>query len=1096
MTTLARLSFQLPAAQRQAFENAYERQLVPILMQHGLLAADEVSRPTAEGIFTRLFVVETPAAVADHSQGLLRDAAWQQRLQRLAADFSEGRANELLSYHFGIYRTPAGPGRTVEAGPGLRQGLWLSLGVRDGLSNGIVAILRDRAGQLWFGSRTGTGGVRRYDGLHITTFTTADGLASNEVRALLEDRRGHLWFGTGGGGVSRYDGEGWDTFTTVDGLGSNVVFALLEDRQGHLWFGTKGGGVSRYDGKEWTTYTTADGLGSDTVRSLAEDRQGGLWVGTRKGASRFDGAHFAPVAALESEEIRAIAEDPQGNLWFCTAMNGVRRFDGTRWEAYTFADGLGNDQVYALEQDQQGNLWFGTMSGVSRYDQASFTYYTTADGLSQTFVWSVLEDRQGQLWFGTGSGVSRYDGTGFTTPEALADWNVWSIVEDRQGHLWFGDTFTKGVMCYDGAKFTHLTTADGLGDNSVWCVFADRRGHMWFGSRTGGGVSRYDGQQWMTFTTEEGLAANSVKVILEDRHGQMWFATTGGGVSRYDGQQFTSFTTEDGLAHNSVWSMLEDRQGHMWFGTRGGVSRYDGQTFQTFTAKEGLAYDHVTAIMEDRRGHLWFGTLGGGVTRYDGQVFQTLSRHDGLIFDTVQALLEDRSGNIWIGTEGGLTRYTSSSIPPKARLQTVIADQRYTPDGPIRISTSQKLVAFEFMGHSWTTRPERMAYVYQMEGHDVDWQPVYRGRVEYQDLPIGDYTFRVKAVDRDLNYSGAAQVQVSVEPDALVESLTAALRRGSPQGEFVGRSAALKKVQQQLHQVAPADLPVLILGDTGTGKGLAARILHELSPRHQASFIPVSCGAIPEGLVESELFGHERGAFTGATHRKLGKVELAKGGTLFLDEIGDMPLAAQVKLLRLLEERTFERVGGSQVLHAEVRVVAATNRDLRQMVEAGTFREDLYFRLQGFEVQLPPLRERKEDIPLLALYFLGPNAAHLDKEVTGLSHAAETALVAHTWPGNVRELQHAIESAVVVCQSATIEVDDLMLGGRAVDPAAGGGRLTLAEMERRHIRAVLEDREWIIGGPRGAALVLGLHEATLRFRMRKLGIKRPSARVH
>jgi len=211
--------------------------------------------------------------------------------------------------------------------------------------------------------------------------------------------------------------------------------------------------------------------------------------------------------------------------------------------------------------------------------------------------------------------------------------------------------------------------------------------------------------------------------------------------------------------------------------------------------------------------------------------------------------------------------------------------------------------------------------------------------------------------------------------------------------------------------VATTEETVLILGETGTGKGLAARNVHKLSKRNTGPFIQINCGAIPEGLVESELFGHEKGAFTGATHRKLGKVELAENGTLFLDEIGDLPMDAQVKLLRLLEEKSFERVGGTETLAAKVRVIAATNRDLERMVAEGTFRADLFYRLQGFDVPLPPLRQRPEDIRLLAIYFIERMAEHLHKPVTQLSDEALARLQQSDWPGNVRELEHAVRRA-------------------------------------------------------------------------------------
>jgi transcriptional regulator with GAF, ATPase, and Fis domain len=249
---------------------------------------------------------------------------------------------------------------------------------------------------------------------------------------------------------------------------------------------------------------------------------------------------------------------------------------------------------------------------------------------------------------------------------------------------------------------------------------------------------------------------------------------------------------------------------------------------------------------------------------------------------------------------------------------------------------------------------------------------------------------------------------------------------------------------------------------------------------------------VPETLVESELFGHEAGAFTGATRRQLGKVELAAQGTLFLDEIGDLPLDAQVKLLRLLEERTFERVGGTQELTSEGRIVAATNRDLAQMVEQGTFRADLFFRLQDFEVHLPPLRERREDISLLALYFLTRNAAHLDKrEIAQLTPEALAILQAHNWPGNVRELEHVVRRAVIVGAGPALRAQDIALG---TDPTTGpvtGEIVSLQEHERRYIQQVLERTGGVIRGPGGAAQRLEMHPSTLYARMKKLGIERP-----
>jgi formate hydrogenlyase transcriptional activator len=327
------------------------------------------------------------------------------------------------------------------------------------------------------------------------------------------------------------------------------------------------------------------------------------------------------------------------------------------------------------------------------------------------------------------------------------------------------------------------------------------------------------------------------------------------------------------------------------------------------------------------------------------------------------------------------------------------------------------------------------------------------------------------------------------------EALSAAkeaLSQTAVVGDFVGRSKALHQVQAQLAEVAPTHLTVLILGETGTGKGLAARSLHDLSTRHSNPIIQVKCGALPRDLVESELFGHERGAFTGAVSRKLGKVELAQGGTLFLDEIGDMPLDAQVKLLRLLEEKIFERVGGTETMKADARVVAATNRDLQQMVSAGTFREDLYFRLRIFPIQLPPLRERIEDIPLLARYAAKDFALHLNRPVPDFSPVALAHLQSYAWPGNVRELEHFVQRAVLMCKNNFIDAEDIALGLSAEEGSPEeSGFLSLAEQEKRHIARALKATDWVIYGEHGAGQLLDVHPDTLRYRMKKHGLRRP-----
>ena len=309
-------------------------------------------------------------------------------------------------------------------------------------------------------------------------------------------------------------------------------------------------------------------------------------------------------------------------------------------------------------------------------------------------------------------------------------------------------------------------------------------------------------------------------------------------------------------------------------------------------------------------------------------------------------------------------------------------------------------------------------------------------------------------------------------------------------GEIVGRSLALKAVLKQVETVAPTDSTVLILGETGTGKELIAKAIHNLSARRDRVFVGTNCASIPAGLIESELFGHEKGAFTGAVAREIGRFELADTGTLFLDEVGDLALDLQAKLLRVLQEQEFERLGSTRTIRVDFRLVTATHRNLPQMVEDGRFRSDLFYRLNVFPIEIPPLRERPEDIPILAWHFTRKFAQRMNKKIETIREEDMEALVQYRWPGNVRELQNFIERSVILSSDGTLHLPFSGLGRGSRSSAAE--IRTLAEAERDHILYALRHTGWVIGGLRGAAAQLGLKRTTLLGKMKKLGISRPS----
>jgi formate hydrogenlyase transcriptional activator len=370
------------------------------------------------------------------------------------------------------------------------------------------------------------------------------------------------------------------------------------------------------------------------------------------------------------------------------------------------------------------------------------------------------------------------------------------------------------------------------------------------------------------------------------------------------------------------------------------------------------------------------------------------------------------------------------------------------------------------------------------------------GRLQDTAFAQGDVDFLLQvanqvaiAVENALEYR-----QVTTFSDQLMHEklyLEEEIRNRMHFKEIVGTSSTLRRVLQHVETVAPTESNVLICGETGTGKELIARAIHDLSSHRQGAFVKVNCAAMPAGLLESELFGHEKGAFTGALTQRIGRFELASQGTIFLDEISELPLELQPKLLRVLQEREFERLGSSRTLRTNARLIAATNRDLKSMVSEQKFRADLFYRLNVFPVELPPLRERTEDIHLLASHFARHFAHNLNKQINSIHTETMTALNRYRWPGNIRELQNVIERAVILSDGPTLRIPLSELSRDVTDHDLNGSTSTLEDAERRHILSVLKEANWVLSGTHGAAARLGIKRSTLQFRMKKLGISRP-----
>jgi len=961
------------------------------------------------------------------------------------------------------YIAPAGSGTVVRAGQG--RGCWRTFDGSNGLPDiWVHCIFQDKDGNIWFATESG---ACRYDGYRLTNFTTKDGLPNNAVFCITQDNKSRLWVATRSGpcfSTGRDSGK----FIQLDELASNSVGTIYKDKDRRLWFATrgfllKGNGVICYDGENWTTFTTEDGLASNRVYSILQTRDGAVWFGTYNGVSRYNRktfTNFTTTDGLAHNIVYSITQDSVGNLWFA-GPGGVSRYDGQAWTILTTEDGLASNEVSSIFQDADGGFWFCTGLGLSRYDGQTFTTLTTKDGLAGDNMVFAFQDSEGALWFSSDGGVNRYDCqtiTNFTTKDGLAqDW-VRIIQEDSKGNLWFGAP--GGISRYDGKNFTNFTLKDGLIDDTLQGMVMGSRDQLWIGTWSGY-VQKYDGQTWTTFTPEDGLSGqpifglgedkdkniyvcnyegvhryngqvfasfgsfnNQVRAMFQDQEGNLWFGTWGSGAWQYDGQNWKIFTTKDGLAEDRIQEtsgIFQDRDGNFWFGTRsGGVSRYDGQNFKTFTTADGLPSNCVSCIFQDKEGYLWFAT-NGGVCVFDGQVFQTFTQEDCLGSNCVWSIFQDRRGDIWFGTVKGVTRYRRPGPkPPRIFIDAVAADQRYVNMDTVTISSNVGLVLFEFHGESLRTRPGAMVYRYRLTGKH-DWKNTKEQRAEYLKLTPGDYSFEVQAVDQHLVYSETAAITLTVKPDPKIVAMQAEInhlrREVSQKYDFhsiIGQSIAIRQVHALMEKAIDSGLAVLIIGETGAGKELVAKAIHYNSSRRNHPLKALNCGAVAKELVSSTLFGHRKGAFTGATEDSIGLFEAASGGTLLLDEIGEMPQETQLHLLRVLEENKIQRLGETASRDVDVRIIAMTNRDLIQAVKDNKFRKDLYYRLSVFPIHVPPLRERTEDIPMLAEHFLKMQCEKQGKELEGFGPGVMVMLKNYSWPGNVRDLENAIYRAVAL----------------------------------------------------------------------------------
>ena len=1024
--------------------------------------------------------------------------------------------------------------------------------VFDGLAGMHVEdIYQDRQGLLWIA--TADGGVSRFDSARFDTFGLKDGLPNLTVMAIAEEEDGRLLFGTFGGGLAAYDGRGFEVYTTEHGLPSNEivglqaqpdgsilvltgegvawfaegrcirsitdvggqslgrVYDMVTDAAGTTWLATAGRGIISLDGRYM-------GIGEEAGQwpwKFAQDPAGHLWVTfhyTRPGVlvGRYDpqDQHLAFIDVGMGDEgvvqhgTRHVRADERGWLWL--THRGVMVHDGQAWQSFSASlpdiDFSGTRLTY---EDREGNIWIGLWGGGLIFcDPASIHRYTEADGLPDREVRCLGEDADGQVWIGTMGGMACME-EGQIHPVKMGE-VVSAIVVDGEGQVWSGGNAGK-VYTWEGQTPQAIAVSEEPHPEEIAGLCEDGQGRIWVGTSE----SRFgwiEENRFIPLECDSSLQDQNesfwIGSLLRDQDGVFWLGSLGivPALYCYENGRFQPADVAEAESIAYVY-VLWEYQNTLWVGTAKGLFALDlaSRAVRHFTAEQfGLSANGILALTADAQGNIWMGTSGGGVLRYDGQTFQSVRLGPSALENKVEAVLCDRRGRLWFGTRAGLVAYQPGHTPPRLVIREVMAGTLSAAPQAVSCPESTPEIRIYFQGISFRTGARQMRYSHRLLGHNPteQWSAFTAAdAVAYSALPVGEYCFEVRTMDRDGLLSEVASVEIQVVPDAKTERIQALESVLQATGHVVhSESRAMRHVMEQTVRVAETAMTVLVLGETGTGKGLIAQTLHETSTRRKRPFIHVNCGALPVGLVESELFGHEKGAFTGADTRQLGRFELADGGTLFLDEIGELPLEAQRVLLNILEENALTRVGGQQPVPVDVRVVAATNRDLRQAIQEGAFREDLFYRLSVFTLELPPLRQRPEDIPALAAHFAERYAQHLRRPVPTLDAGVVAHLQGYAWPGNVRELEHLIHRAVLLCEGGVIRVGDLLLpsvGRRDGDGVSPAPALGEGLDEKQQLVAALQATNWMIYGERGAAHLLGMNPEKLRYRMQKYGLRRP-----
>jgi len=971
----------------------------------------------------------------------------------------------------------------------------------------ITTFYEDSHKRLWVIGQDGNCG--RYDPktefYQIFDFNTP-------LSSIVEIKPDVFFMGSYQKGVIRYDAQSGKEILLGEEHGNrkwqiiNSVSSLYIDDAKNIWIGTAGHGIYHWDQKR------------DILSSFQNNPN--------------------DVNSLSDNHVTSIFQDRSGVVWFGTVYRGVNKFSQRKTGFHLYhhqenkLNSLSNNIVNTIHEDELGNLWIGTENGLNRLDKQTgqwHHYFYSADQLnsiSHNMVFSILEDSRQMLWIGTEAGIDRFDRTSDSFTRFPLS-RVHDILEESGGSFLLATS--AGLY-----RFNPQAQEQFIEIKKGYCwkisLLKDREGVLWLGS-SGCGLERHNPQtgQWNLFSAIEedttSISDNYIESILEDRSGILWFATAGG-LNRWNRKMniFTSFRDKDQLTRDWYHAVLEDEKDYLWLSHSSGIARFNPETKSFLNFFMDRLKNHSFrrgAYFKGKDGRMFFGG-SKGVTFFDPNQIETNPNPPPMVLSNInlfnQPIQKNLSthGKLELSYDKNFLSFDFAALdftqPEKNRYayKMIGLDENWIYAGNRRHADYPDLKPGEYVFKVKGTNNDG---VWNEDGLEVVIQisapfwrtwwfnllilifilssafAAYRSRVRFLERKRLDLEMSVKEKTESANALKNALDEVEILKNRLQAEniyLQDEIKNVHNFEDIITNSENLKKVLKSVEQVAATDATVLILGESGTGKELIARAIHNISSRNERVLVKVNCAVLPANLIESELFGHEKGAFTGAISFKTGRFEMADGGTIFLDEIGELPLELQAKLLRVLQEGEFERLGNPKCIKVNVRIIAATNRILENEVQQGKFREDLYYRLNVFPIHLPPLRERKEDIPMLTNHFVKKYSGKVGKRLDTISRDVFSRLKEYNWPGNVRELENFIERAVIISPENKLVVGDWLPVKNNLSEEAG--EIKLEEVERNYIIKILEKTNWRISGENGAAQILGLKRTTLEARMKKLGI--------